>query len=601
MKRSRPPSGSSSSWDWDQALPSEAPKEEVKDETRSEASLPPMQGSVAAQVMAHSKKKARPGILSSSNSWKKQAYVSMVFGDSTDVYFQALILGLTLARVSNKRRILFCEHCCVEEGWGALLETVWEVRVKNMEEKWGFGGHFGRLDRVWLKLHVWLWAAEEGVDVGLWVDTDVLIRQNIDDCFGLIQSPHQELAALWRGPSTWSLTKQRDPKTIRAPGAAQGGGINSGVFVFKPSVARHKDLMIVLQEKGPLYNEARKKGGAEQDFISWYFSWLCPRCSKNTWGRQYCYYCKVKVSQIQQQTVVSLDMRNNFQLHQMAITGMLWDPKSDNGMHALIENPSTIAVYHFSAYPKVTTVMLSHIDWSLEKEQNWQVTRLMDALDKAQGKDWVEAYGNWAFEKGNAILKEDPELQRQGQRADQCRALFVNMIKEFKDTWDSYLFPGLWMHIFKSLGWDWKSPTPMSRCPLCGSENPSTEIQERPLHHLMLNCLAIRHIPNEAFGMHGTRVGPTDKMKGCFTDWSENIYAMSCQPTSARHGYFLVTKIAYLNEYLKVITREGFKIEFKADQLFKTDMEMKKAWDKQWREEQKLTTNELKTKKRRLL
>ena len=69
-----------------------------------------------------------------------------------------------------------------------------------------------RLSGVWGKMLIWTKLAGE-IDVAFMLDTDILIRGNIDTIFK--QMTHAESKGVYRGVGEFSLTEPRPPETIK--------------------------------------------------------------------------------------------------------------------------------------------------------------------------------------------------------------------------------------------------------------------------------------------------------------------------------------------------------------------------------------------------
>ena len=261
----------------------------------------------------------------------RTAYVSMLWGQLCHYIIEALVSGIGLLKHCAAKRILFVDNDLENSGFINILRLVWDVRRFEFYD----AAHQNectqkRLRNIWSKMLPWKLLSDE-VDAALLLDTDLLIRNNIDTVF--TQMSHADCCGVFRGSRDFDITKPRPASTIKSweNNRCKGGGINGGVVLFKPSTQTFKDMDHVLKK---VYR-AKDTTCAEQDFWSWYFG----------------VYWEGSLGQ--------LDVAYNFQIHQLSLS--VPDARDDGRWMTLANSPENIYIYHFSAVPKPSNFLAGNV------------------------------------------------------------------------------------------------------------------------------------------------------------------------------------------------------------------------------------------------
>ena len=261
---------------------------------------------------------------------------------------EVLQLGVQLKRQhAHITRILMCTPTVFFDRSWRLLAGVWTMKlIQHLETKHRGCGE--RLKHVWTKLRVWDPSSygSDHPDVVVFLDTDVHVRANIDDLFERVG--HCEIAAVWRGglrPHNYGTV--RPTCTLLKLGSnekAKGGGINAGVVVLKVDARTWKGMNIHLE-----HYEDVDCHGAEQDFLSIHFGSFCQNCKTHVKkGYTSCRCCGHVPYQLN--SIGTIGMIYNFQIHQLALNGFQADEQS--ALFEVMDNPGSIRIVHFSAHPK---------------------------------------------------------------------------------------------------------------------------------------------------------------------------------------------------------------------------------------------------------
>ena len=198
------------------------------------------------------------------------AFCSLLWGDKPHYILEAMVSGFTLMQHCEKKRILFVDQILIDSGWSSLLKIFWDVRVF---EHYDAGSKQEctqvRLRNVWSKMLPWKLLAGK-ISVALMLDTDTLVRRNID--YASKNLTHADRQGAYRGAGEWSLTTPRPSSTIKAaenqwgkvgPGGRNtGGDINVGAVLMKPNVDTFNEMSDVLRHK----HRPPDRTCAEQDF-----------------------------------------------------------------------------------------------------------------------------------------------------------------------------------------------------------------------------------------------------------------------------------------------------------------------------------------------
>ena len=181
----------------------------------------------------------------------------------------AMVLGNTLKRTNTKHDIvLLATPDLLRLSAATSLSLFWDVReVRHVDvDPQATQGSNPRFDKVFTKLR----AVElsEYCKVVL-LDSDLLVRRNIDELFGL-PAP----AAVQRGRRDYQPALSRQAKSYFYPdGLAHGklkGGINAGVVLLTPSISVFKQMETYLQTRACLH-ALRNSTQPEQDFLTIWF------------------------------------------------------------------------------------------------------------------------------------------------------------------------------------------------------------------------------------------------------------------------------------------------------------------------------------------
>mmetsp|Transcript_45716 Transcript_45716/g.97999 ORF Transcript_45716/g.97999 Transcript_45716/m.97999 type:complete len:636 (+) Transcript_45716:576-2483(+) len=217
-------------------------------------------------------------------------------------------------------------------GW--ILKKVEHVRAA--ESLFQEGCLQMRFANVFTKLHVFGLTDYSKV---VMMDSDILVRRNIDDLFDL-EAP----AAMARGAlAGYKHGEPIDGRSFFSDANAgvwawgQGTGINAGVMLFEPS---EETLAQCLREVGDEKHPEHLRGnGPEQDYLSRYFA--------DRWTH--------------------IDVGYNFQLHQMyyALNPSL--PAADR--RSYLADGDGIKAFHYSSDPKPWARYTSAVYAALEDKQ----------------------------------------------------------------------------------------------------------------------------------------------------------------------------------------------------------------------------------------
>ena len=200
------------------------------------------------------------------------------------------------------------------------------------------------------------------IDVAFMLDTDILVRGNLDTLFK--QMTHVECKGVWRGTGEFSLTEPRPAQTIKSAenNRCHGGGINGGAVLFKPSHDTFKYMSDALKR---LYSP-KDLCCAEQDFWSWFFG--VHRGAK----------------------LGELDVSYNFQIHQLSLA--VPQAHRDSRWMELVRKPEGIFIFHYSAVPKPSNLLVGNV----EEESGYMDLRSCDA--------WVMQHEGVDVEKRAEVL-----------------------------------------------------------------------------------------------------------------------------------------------------------------------------------------------------
>ena len=486
-----------------------------------------------------------------SRSWNHQAYAQMLWGDALNHQVESFIVGMGLMRHSpTSRRILWATDEVRDSGISEILGTIWQSETLQHLNTGLEGAHASRLSKVWTKLKIWQVPCCEEVKVCVLLDTDILVRHNLDALFSEVS--HVQLAACWRGNNDFFHTSPRSAHTIRNHQCRLGGGINSGVMVLKPSQKTFADLTAVL---GTFDLKSFSKGGAEQDYISEYFSFQCPRCHKHIGPKSLrCQHCGERMKNDKDvMQIGGLDAGYNFQIHQM---GLSYSRASiGSPLDKLICNPSAVSIFHMSAWPKPSHLILGQVSghqepqWSCIREADFDYYNDAEISWRERALKFGEAIVAHHRDRSNDDVKPDWERVRRTNKL--AAEAIEEYVKSFFDEWFCWLLEvkrQLRDQVFIE----------EKRCALCGQSVSDIHVGR----HVLFTCQAICGTAMDAFWAHGPDTAT--KIECDRRTWFENVGMIRANPWRLTTGIHVQIRFAYFNTLLKKYrTEHGIEVDMR--------------------------------------
>eukprot|EP00930_Biecheleria_cincta_P023238 TRINITY_DN16818_c0_g1_i1.p1 TRINITY_DN16818_c0_g1~~TRINITY_DN16818_c0_g1_i1.p1 ORF type:complete len:768 (-),score=122.11 TRINITY_DN16818_c0_g1_i1:272-2293(-) len=279
---------------------------------------------------------------------ERYAYACAVWGQDPQHILGAMVLAHSLLKTATKHDLICIHTLDVPTAACALLRDAgWQtVEVHHVEASEAlFSNPTNRFFNVFTKLRVFGLIQYSKV---LLLDTDLLIRENMDSLFDL-PAP----AAMHRGlitqyehgskingqyffggsrpgfdPTSRKWTQADDAvwsEPVRGPWSwGQATGINAGVMLLQPKLETLNQCLSEVADG--VHPEHIRGSGPEQDYLSRFFG--------SEWSH--------------------ISVAYNFQLHQMYF--MLGSIRETDGGGAdrfrFLKDPSLIKVFHYSGHPK---------------------------------------------------------------------------------------------------------------------------------------------------------------------------------------------------------------------------------------------------------
>lgn len=370
---------------------------------------------------------------------------------------QALVLGESLhAHHPSIRRVLLLHEDLCAHPLRTLVSTRWEVREVGDVEFSGkamgliAGGVHERIsDRVYIKLRVWDVCSD--FEKVCFMDLDMLVRQAMDPVFAS-RSP---FSAVFRGSK--ELTRPWEDRPAKSYYNARQQfmyGVNGGLFCLWPDGRVYKQMVKEIERmartRGEEWHHYRKllssNAGAEQNYLSYYFA-----------GR-----------------TQGIDVRFNFQLHQMALSGALAEQGSS--WKRCVEDPTQLCNWHYSAEPKPTRFLTELNGFHdvpvklLNQESDSIMETHMQRFEAGRGSDGSHS-------------RTIPDWYRE-QALDCSRLAFQNYAKAWGATWRNMI--ATWMKALQFYqSWDDSTFT----CWACGEKG----LSERDMcRHMLCGCSTIQ-------------------------------------------------------------------------------------------------------------
>lgn len=466
----------------------------------------------------------------------RTAYVSMLWGQLCHYIIEALVSGIGLLKHCAAKRILFVDNDLENSGFINILRLVWDVRRFEFYD----AGHQiectqKRLRNIWSKMLPWKLLSDE-VDAALLLDTDLLIRNNIDTVF--TQMSHADCCGVFRGSRDFDITKPRPASTIKSweNTWCKGGGINGGVVLFKPSKRTFNDMDYVLKEK----YRPKDTTCAEQDFWSWYFG----------------VYREGSLGQ--------LDVGYNFQIHQLSLS--VPDAREDGRWLTLARSPENIYIYHFSAVPKPSNFLAGNVAAFIEtcpirpcfvnlmQNHGIEVERRAEILASL-------VFDHHSHRRDFFDIKSG--YSKKGRMDSERDELLYNMALYATNLYVSFWFDEVWPILFIVIT-DmvtvkvFRNDNICGRCGFCVSQ-PYHEI------HAMFKCAALEDITQS------------------FDEGSQQaIWNLCRDPFFKDTGKDMINKLLYLDKMVAFEELDSQEFQKKAKTYVKTInvKELRKDWNK---------------------
>ena len=247
-----------------------------------------------------------------------------------------------------------------------------------------------------------------------------------------------------------------------------------------------------------------------------------------------------------------LDAGYNFQIHQMGLSGSRASIGSP--LDKLICNPSAVSIFHMSAWPKPSHLILGQV--SGHQEPQWSCI----------GEDEFDYYNNaeipWqerAIAFGEAIVQHHrdrcPDRKHDTERIRRTKKLAAEAIEEYvKSFFDEWF---CWLLEVKRQLRDQVFIEEKS-CALCGQSVSDIHVGR----HVLFTCQAICGTAMDAFWAHGPETAT--KIECDRRTWFENVGMMRANPWRLTTGIHVQIRFAYFNTLLKKYrTEHGIEVDMR--------------------------------------